>query len=283
MQNIKGSLVRLIISILCLSILLISVNSVSQAANEFIYLSNDLYLEEVEEDIYMVIHNFPWPANSLLVMLSPTDYVLIDTPYTPEATNAVIDWARRKNEDCNIIEINTGFHIDNLGGNEYLASQNIPIYGADLTLQLLEEKCEETRTQLLGWLSSPSNKYYHERYKNISFTKPNHLFDIYKGLILEVGDEIIEIYYPGVSHSPDNVVVYFKNRQILFGGCMIKSVNSPDLGFTGDAEISEWFTSVEKVLEKYSESRIVIPGHGDWGGIDLIERTLQLLEIELDY
>ncbi len=282
MLNSKGYIICLIISIIFIGVLLVSFNSIGQAAKECIHLNKDLYLEEIEENVYLIVHNFPWPANSLLVRVSSKDYILVDTPYTPEATKVLVDWLKSKNENCSIVAINTGFHIDNLGGNEYLLSQNIPIYGSDLTLKLIEERSEKTRAMLLDWLSSPSNKYYYEEYKNLRFRKPNNVFNIYEGLKLEIGDEIIVAYYPGVSHSPDNIVVYFRNRNILFGGCMIKSLDSNNLGFTGDADISEWFKSAKKVLKKYSESRIVIPGHGIWGGTDLIKHTLKLLSTELE-
>jgi metallo-beta-lactamase class B len=65
---------------------------------------------------------------------------------------------------------------------------------------------------------------------------------------------------------------------VLFGGCIIKSLNSQGLGSTKDANVEQWPISLNKVLEKYSDAEVVIPGHGKWGSIELIKHTLDLLE-----
>jgi metallo-beta-lactamase class B len=64
--------------------------------------------------------------------------------------------------------------------------------------------------------------------------------------------------------------------KLLFGGCMIKSLESKDLGFTGDADLKEWPRSVEKVKNKYKNARFVIPHHSMWGNMSLIDHTLKL-------
>ncbi|MBN1290826.1 MAG: hypothetical protein JXB48_03225 [Candidatus Latescibacteria bacterium] len=88
----------------------------------------------------------------------------------------------------------------------------------------------------------------------------------------------VEIYYPGETHTEDNTVVYFKGKSLLFGGCMVKSMNSQSLGFTGDANLEEWPKSIKKVIERYTGDIIVIPGHGKWGYRNLLIHTLVLCE-----
>jgi metallo-beta-lactamase class B len=76
------------------------------------------------------------------------------------------------------------------------------------------------------------------------------------------------------------VIVYFPKRKILFGGCMIKSLDSKDAGYTADADMQKWPRSVERVLAKYKDAKIIVPGHGNWGGIQLVKHTIQLLDKE---
>lgn len=245
-----------------------------------IYLSQDLFIKEIENGVYVVTHSFPWPGNSLVVFLSGNDVIFVDTPYNNEATKKVVEWIKNKKNKADIIEINTGFHNDNLGGNEYLLSQNIPVHGSELTAKLIENgKIYETMRasyELMKQTKKGSPECL-ESYKTQKFEPPNHLFDIKEGLKLKVGEEIIEVYFPGESHSTDNVVVYFHNRKTLFGGCMIKSLQSKNPGFTGDANMKEWPKSVEKVLERYKDVEIVIPGHGNWGDKNLLNHTIKLL------
>ena len=88
----------------------------------------------------------------------------------------------------------------------------------------------------------------------------------------------MEVHFQGASHTLDNVVVYFKSRRILYGGCMIKARNARSLGFTGDADMTAWPESAHKALKCYPEARIVVPGHGTWGDLELIRHTTELCE-----
>lgn len=91
-------------------------------------------------------------------------------------------------------------------------------------------------------------------------------------------NKLIEVFYPGEGHSPDNIVVWLPEYKVLFGGCLVKELDSKGLGNTTDANLEQWPISINKVLEKYPDAEVVIPGHGNWGGIELIEHTLELLK-----
>lgn len=240
-------------------------------------LSEELYITGLNDTIYVVTHNFPWPSNSLVVNCGK-EVVLIDTPYEPLATELLVNWIKENLSPNKITAINTGFHIDNLGGNEVLRSMGIDIYGADLTVELVKSRSESTRKQTLEWLTAPSLKRFYDTYQSLVFVEPNMTYPIKKGLKLNVGGVEFEVYYPGESHSPDNVVVYIPKSGVLFGGCMIKSTDSKNLGFTGDANINEWPISVKKVKERFPNAAVVIPHHGLWGGKELIDHTLKLLQ-----
>lgn len=250
------------------------------ASGSEIKLSEDLVIKEIEEGVYVVTHSFPWQGNSLVVFLSGNDVIFVDTPYNNESTRKVVEWIKNENKKANIIEINTGFHNDNLGGNEYLLSQNIPVYGSELTAELIENgRIYETIKSAVELMKKTGNENQEciEAYKTQEFKAPNRLFDIEEGLELTIGEEIAEVYFPGESHSIDNVVVYFHKRKILFGGCMVKSLESKNPGFTEDANMQEWPKSVKNVLERYKGARIVIPGHGNWGDTKLLNHTIELL------
>ncbi len=263
---------------LALSLVLLNGLLVSEIADKTIQLSDELRIEKIDDDVYVVIHSFPWPANSILVRCAGDVLVWVDTPYTDEAAGQVINWIKSKFGKIRIVEINTGYHNDNLGGNGCLIQNRIEIYGSDLTARLLKERAEKTRTKLLTWLNEPGMKKYRDAHAAAVYLEPNRLFEIDKGLNLDFGGDSVEVYYPGPSHSPDNLVVYFPQKKLLFGGCMVKSIQSSNLGFTGDADMEQWPVSLKKVLAKFGNARIVVPGHGPAGGTELIEHTLRLSE-----
>ena len=59
---------------------------------------------------------------------------------------------------------------------------------------------------------------------------------------------------------------------------MVKSLDSNSLGNTKDGDLAAYPATLRKVQVAYPQARIVVPGHGDWGGPELIEHTLRLCE-----
>lgn len=241
-----------------------------------IRLNPELKISRLSDEVWVVTHSFPWDSNSLIVKASDNDLVLIDTPYTNDATAGVLQFIGEKIKCKNITAILTGFHPDNLGGTECLLQNRIAVYGSDRTCRLLDERSAATQKQMLAWLQKPELEKYRNAYSEMKFGKPDHVFPIEKGLLLKIGNLTFEVYFPGESHSPDNLTVYISELNLLFGGCMVKSLDSPNLGFTGDANMNEWPVSLKKVQAKYADAKWVIPHHGKWGGVDLLQHTADL-------
>ncbi len=237
-------------------------------------ISKDLYVREIQDGVFVITHSFPWPGNSMIVEMKSSDLVLVDTPYTPEATGEVLAWIENRLGKRAITAINTGFHYDNLGGNSYLIDQGIPVYGSQATVELLQERGEAMRAMTLDWLQAPQYQRFYEAHAALAYVAPTHLFDLNKGLQLEFGDEIVQVYFPGPSHSPDNVVVYFPDRKILFGTCAI--IGGDQVGNTSDADLEAWPESVRD-LGRF-DFDVLVPGHGDRLDPGLLEHTITLLE-----
>lgn len=245
--------------------------------NQTIQVSQDLTIHEIEKNIFVITHHFPWAGNSLVVLISPCELLLVDTPWEATGTKALLQWLRERFSNIHITAVNTHFHQDNLGGNNVLLSQKIPVYGSDLTVRLLKENKSTLIRRTLENLSDPENKRFYDSYKNLDLKPPDHVFDIKKGISLKIGEENIELFYPGPAHTQDNIVVYFSGRKILFGGCMIRSLASTNIGTQSYGDLKSWPQSARNLLKKYPEARIVIPGHGKWGDISLIQHTIDLV------
>lgn len=246
-------------------------------------ISEQLTVHPIEAGVYRVNHAFPWDANSLLLEVGNSELVLIDTPYTSEATQDLVEWLYSEVPDiAKLTVVNTGFHFDNLGGNAYLEQRGIEIIGTSKTVQMIRERGETSRQLFLDWLNKPQDKHYRDVYKDQVYVPPNTLITINEGEAYELkcGTETLQLYYPGESHSPDNITVYDPNKKVLFGGCMVKSLDSKNLGNTSDANLNAWPQSIEKLKEKYTSENVkhVIPGHGKAGDTQLLIHTSELFE-----
>jgi metallo-beta-lactamase class B len=102
---------------------------------------------------------------------------------------------------------------------------------------------------------------------------PNHTFD--KELSIKVGNETVQCFYFGEAHTRDNIVAWMPKEKVLFGGCMIKTMGAGK-GNLADANEADWSTTVKKVKAKFHDVETVVPGHGDWGGAELLDYTIEL-------
>ena len=242
-------------------------------------LSNELEITEIGQGLYLVTHSFPWAANSLLVAMDDRNMLWLDTPYTPEATAEVLDWLYSKyGTDCSVTEINTGFHIDNLGGNAELIRRGIPVYGSTLTCELLETRSRATMLKMSGWLQGRRNEKYRNVYSDFRFYCPTVTFNISEEPHLRIGSEEAVIYYPGPTHTYDNLTVYIPGRKLLFGGCMILSADAEKPGYVEDGNLKEWASSLERLKTRFPDPVTVVPGHGSPGDLSLIAHTITVVE-----
>lgn len=246
-------------------------------------ISEDLYAEKIEDGVFQIIHEFPWCANSLVIEIKNSDIVLIDTPYTYEATKELVEWIfSLAGNSVNITAINTGFHFDNLGGNKYLLEQGFKVYGTSKTVALIRERGETSRTWFLNSLQGLKFKKYHDVFAELEYTEPSEIVDLGldEEIALDFGTESILLYYPGESHSPDNIVAFYPDKGVLFGGCMVKEASAVNLGNIDDANLQQWPVSINRLKLKYSAESVntVVPGHGKSGDILLLDKTLALLK-----
>lgn len=207
-------------------------------------LSNNVY----QHTSYMNIKPWGSVGASGLIVVDNNDAYIIDTPWTDEGTQQVIEWIKLKNLNLKGALV-THFHQDASGGIEQLNNANIKTYATTLTNTLLKAHNRATS--------------HHEITSNE----------------LSLVNDVIEVFYPGPGHSEDNIVVWLSKEKILFGGCFVKNIHSKGLGNIEDASIMEWPTSLQRVIDKYPQVNVVVPGHGAIGDIDLLKHT-QALAIE---
>ncbi|EOQ95728.1 beta-lactamase Bla2 family protein [Leptospira wolbachii serovar Codice str. CDC] len=188
-----------------------------------------------------------YPANGL-VILTNKGAVVIDTPWTESQTEELFSDIQSKFQKQVLYGIVTHAHNDRISGVPFFQKQNIPVYSTNLTAKLAKER---------------------------GFGNPNPILDIQTRL--GAGNQSVEVFYPGHGHSVDNIVVWLPDTHILFGGCLVKSLDAKDLGYIQEANMEEWEISLKKVLARYPDAEVVVPGHGDWGKLDLLRHTIRLL------
>lgn len=243
------------IFIILFSFMIISCNS--QKKENFkakeIYKSADLIITQISENTF--IHTSFKQTNDFgnvpcngLVVKNNNETIVFDTPTNDKGAEELIQWINEKLHSKIKAVVPTHFHDDSMGGLQAFHHKKIPSYSYSKTIEFAKEN---------------------------HFTVPQNSFSDF--IILKVGDKETITKFFGEGHTKDNVVAYFPDEQILFGGCLLKELEAGK-GYLGDANISAWSGTVEKVKKEYPDVKIVVPGHGEYGDGKLLDYTIQLFK-----
>lgn len=225
--------------------------SVSPAANQ-IAISEDIVLHPIAPGVWVHTTYFDLPgsgrvpANGLLV-ISGKEALLIDLPWTDELTGTLFDWIAEKQGAAVTVVIPTHFHEDCMGGLAEAHRRGATSYALDKTITIAQQR----------QLPVPEIPYQSRT-------------------MVRCGSTLVLMRYSGAGHTTDNVVVWLPKQGILFGGCLVKSMDSSSLGNTADGDLAAYPTTLQRVRTTYGRAKIVVPGHGRWGGPELIDHTLEL-------
>jgi metallo-beta-lactamase class B len=250
-----------------------ALRTVSPEAAEEIALGDQIKLVRIGEGAYVVRDLSIFMCNSVLVEMADGTLVMAGTPCTAEAMEKVLAWAKEHFGERKIVGIDTGYHLDNLGGNKALLDAGCAVYGSDLTVQLLAEKGEWMRELTLSFMSDKNS----ERYRAVQeqrYYPPDHVFEAEKGLSLFYGGEEVRAIYPGPMQAKDKIVVYFPSRKLLFGSCSVLA--GERLGNMAEADRENWPKAIRSLMAL--PVNVVVPGHGLRLDPGLLQHTVDLLE-----
>ncbi|WP_299251802.1 subclass B1 metallo-beta-lactamase [uncultured Aquimarina sp.] len=250
-NHIKDT-IKLVVIVVLVSIL----GSCKKTYNpENIQISEDLQMIKLNNHNYIHIsyitlkNGATFPCNGFVYLNNNEAYVF-DSPATDKATTELISWLRNEQKTTIKGVVFNHFHEDCTKGIEIFKKYDITTIASNNTKKLMIQK---------------------------GIPEPDQTFDNY--LELKLQDKIIINSFFGEAHSEDNIVSYFPEESILFGGCMIKSINAKKGNLT-DATINEWSKTVTKIKEAYPNLETIIPGHGTYGDQSLLDYTISLFNTE---
>jgi len=239
--------------VIIIVVLLITSTASAQISAKKITINNDLEIIQLTPNIYQhisyaEISGFGRVASNGMILINDDKAFLFDTPPTELLTQQLADWITQKLKLKLVGFIPNHWHIDCMGGLAYLQKIGIESYANQMTIDIAKKK---------------------------NFPVPMHGFR--DTLNLKLGKTEINCYYLGAGHSMDNIVVWIPSEKVLFAGCLVKELSAKGLGNTADGDLAAYPQTIEKVLQKFPDAKIVIPGHGSVGGIELIRHTKELL------
>ncbi|QMU27239.1 subclass B1 metallo-beta-lactamase [Adhaeribacter radiodurans] len=233
------------------TLLLFGCHSTKISETNKITKTENLTLQQITEHVYqhtsfLQTESFGKVSCNGMIVFNKNEAIIFDTPPDNKTSLELINWVEQ-DLHCQVKAIiPTHFHSDCLGGLEEFHKHNIPSYANNLTVKTAQEK---------------------------NLMVPQNGFSNF--LELKVGGKKVIAEYFGEGHTKDNIIGYFPDEKIMFGGCLIKELSATK-GNLEDANTTNWPVTVTKLKEKYSNLTLIIPGHGKPGGTELLDYTINL-------
>ena len=243
------------IAITIFALLLFASTTYGQDISKKVTVNSNLEIVQLTPNVYMHISYAEFagfgrvPCNGMILTADDKAF-LFDTPPTELLTRQLADWITRTMKLKIVGIIPNHWHSDCMGGLAYLQRIGVESYANQMTIDIAKAK---------------------------KLPVPAHGFK--DSLSLQLGKQVIKCYYLGAGHSMDNVVVWIPAEKVLFPGCLVKEVNAKGLGNTVDGDLKAYPRTIEMLLQKFPDAKIVIPGHGAFGGTELIKHTKELSEM----
>lgn len=265
-------------------------------------LSNDTWsqsekdpqLVEIGANFFAVIG--PEGSGNTAFLISEEGVVVIDAGKTPEIGHALLTLIREKTDKPIRYILLTHYHTDHVLGLESFPEPALVIGQKNLLRNMREILLEElkiypefinnlkNRIEDLRAQGSPDleqeearlkkNIENYEILKHTRIILPEITFD--NRLVLYLGDERIEMYYPGPTHTNGSSVIYFPGRKTIHMGDMVFAGYHTYVDEQAGADTKNWISFLEEVLNWDIDT--VIPGHGPVGSREHLKREVEYLQ-----
>lgn len=190
------------------------------------------------------------PGGNIAVLSGPDGKLLVDAEIVTARSNVSTALASINADPIQQL-INTHWHFDHTGGNEWLHQA-----GASILAQENTRKHMLVDTRVEGW--------------NYTFPAapagaiPSTVFK--EDYTLRVNGSTLALKHYLPAHTDSDISVYFAEADILHTGDTFWNRDYPFIDYSTGGSIDGQIRAAKANLEKVTDKTIVIPGHGAVGG-----------------
>lgn len=217
-------------------------------------------LSHLRGNVYVVEDTFYNQENSA-VYVGADHVTVVGATWTPKTAQLLAGEIAKVTKKPITEVIDTNYHPDRAGGNEYFRSIGAKIISTEMTRKLMQTGWDEvvgaTRRSIPNYPLLPA-------------VLPD---TIYPGNFA-LQDGRIKAIYLGPSHTPDGIFVYFPQEKVLYGGCILKE----QLGNLAYANIEAYPKTLRQLQQLQLGFTTIIAGHySPIHGPELIDDYLKLI------
>jgi len=217
---------------------------------------------EVADGLY--VHE-RWGAN-ITISSGKDGLLIIDTGYPGSAEYSDSTIRAEFHKPIKYV-INTHYHPDHVGGNQLLSDGGALIVAHRNTRVRMMKEWKRPKIPELPDMKYPVIPPYEEEYL------PDLCFN--DSIDIHINDELVHcVHIPG-GHSGCDVVVEFKDANVIHAGDLFLTIYFPPI--EGTAE--EYLAAVEQIIGMCDENTIVIPGHGPISDRKGLEEYYEIISV----
>jgi cyclase len=190
--------------------------------------------------------------------------VVVDDQYAPLADKIQAALKGITDKPVRFI-INTHYHEDHTGGNEFFQKQ-APIIAQDNVRKRLEE----------GGQAGNGGSMHFEAKAQPKDALPIITFDHDVTVHLN-GEDIRALHFPA-GHTDGDSVIYFPKSNVVHMGDDFVTYGFPFIDVDGGGSIDGMIAGVEGAIEKLPADVKVIPGHGNVSTLEDVHAYIQMLK-----
>lgn len=148
------------------------------------HVTGDFYLYTT----YNLFNGTMVPSNSMY-LVTDLGVVMFDTPWDTTQLQPFLDSIQSRHNKTVVMCVATHYHEDRTGGFQFLEARGIKTLSSKQTFNL----CKQYNLH-------PASSYFDN------------------DTIFNIGQYSFQTYYGGEGHTKDNIVIWFENERILYGG-----------------------------------------------------------------
>lgn len=182
-------------------------------------------------------------------IVTPAGVVVIDALGSPAlAERLLVEIGKITPLPVKVV-ILTHYHADHIYGLQAFKAKGATILAHREGLEYLNsntarQRLEASRQELAPWIDASTRLVPADRWLDADET-------------LELGGVKLQIRHVGPSHTPEDLVVWMPQENVLFAGDLVFRSRIP---FVGQADSGHWIKALDQLLA--FDAKVIVPGHG---------------------
>ena len=185
------------------------------------------------------------PGGNVAVLHGPDGLLVVDSGI-PAKGQEILDTAKRLGRKPISTLVNTHWHFDHAGGNQFFGRDGATIVATAATRKRL------------------STDQYTEAFKMTTPASPPIALPVLTldEASLHVGEETIELTAVPPAHTDGDLIVHFRSRDVIHTGDLFSNGFYPNIDASSRGWIGGMIAASDRILKLAGPKTKIIPGHG---------------------